>query len=463
MSVQQSCQRVARASIALGSRQLSTSPRWSHTAHKSMQTKPTVSGSKWSTQEMATLQAAASNFSSSSQTHHRHSHSHGGGLFGSHSHSHSHSGEPDVNKAGSLLDGHHEAGSRITLIGMGANVGMSVAKGIAGVCFHSSALLADAAHSMSDILGDLVTLYTFRKSRKPMDVSHPYGYGRYEALGTLFVSAFLVAAGVAIGSHALEQAMHFLPDILGASSSSSAAVAAGGGVVESAKDILGAAASSLSSAAGEVGGSALSLGHTHSHAAHTVVDGAVVVDPRAIWFAVGSIAINEVLFQATMKVGKRTKSSVLVANAWHHRSDALTSLVSVGAIGGAIMGFPILDALGGLVVSTMLAKSGLGMTMEAISEITDTPPPQQVTDEVVDALQSIIVDNVSQVQAARKVQCRKSGPFVHVSASLVFSPNETAADIEHCVSKVRQELRTRLQFVQSIDINIETDKPAADV
>ncbi|KAJ2361236.1 mitochondrial metal transporter, partial [Coemansia sp. RSA 2607] len=82
---------------------------------------------------------------------------------------------------------------------------MTVAKGIAGVYFHSSALLAEAAHSLSDILGDVVTLYTFRKSRKPADVTHPYGYGRYEALGTLFVSAFLVTAGVGIGMHAFEQ------------------------------------------------------------------------------------------------------------------------------------------------------------------------------------------------------------------------------------------------------------------
>ncbi|KAJ2361213.1 mitochondrial metal transporter, partial [Coemansia sp. RSA 2611] len=229
---------------------------------------------------------------------------------------------------------------------------MSVAKGVAGVYFHSSALLADAAHSLSDILGDLVTLYTFRKSRQPADASHPYGYGRYEALGTLFVSAFLVAAGLGIGSHALDQVLHHLPGIIGT--------------------VAASAPSSF-------------LGHSHG-GVHSVVDGAVVVDPRAIWFAVGSIGINEALFQATMKVGHRTKSNVLIANAWHHRSDALTSLVSVGAIGGAIMGFPILDAIGGLVVSAMLAKSGTQMAMEAIREIADTPPPIQVITDVTDAL-----------------------------------------------------------------------------
>ncbi|KAJ2489552.1 mitochondrial metal transporter [Coemansia sp. RSA 2050] len=380
------------------------------------------SGPKWSTQDLEALKTMASNFSSYSRTlyqaqsdkgSHQHSHSHG--LFSAHTHT----GEDSASKI-DLLE-HHQAGSRITLIGMGANFGMSVAKGAAGVYFHSSALLADAAHSLSDILGDLVTLYTFRKSRQPADATHPYGYGRYEALGTLFVSAFLVAAGLGIGSHALDQVLHHLPGVI--------------------STVAASAPSSF-------------LGHTHG-GVHSVVDGAVVVDPRAIWFAVGSIGINEALFQATMKVGRRTKSNVLIANAWHHRSDALTSLVSVGAIGGAIMGFPILDAIGGLVVSAMLAKSGTQMAMEAIREIADTPPPIQVTRDVTDALALVVVD-VPEVKALGEVRCRKSGPFVHVSASLRFASSESAAAIEHAVWHVREGLRHRLKYVQNIDIDVVT-------
>ncbi|KAI7826360.1 cation efflux protein [Kickxella alabastrina] len=337
-------------------------------------------------------------------------------------------------------NGHHQAGSRITLIGMGANVGMSVAKGIAGIYFHSSALLADAAHSMSDILGTL--------SRS--DAFHPYGYGRYEALGTLFVSAFLVAAGVGIGMHALEQVVGYLPDLMAAAKSGGSV----DGVAESARDLLASLAGSAEVGVAEGGGSLVSLGHTHGAAAQAVVDGAVV-DPRAIWFAVGSIAVNEALFQATMKVGTRTKSNVLVANAWHHRSDALTSLVSVGAIGGAIMGFPVLDAIGGLVVSTMLARSGMSMTMEAIREITDTPPPMHLTEEVQNALRCI-AEGVPGVSGIDAVQCRKSGPFLHVRANMVVAPEESAARIEAAVVKIRLELRGKLGFVQSVDINVET-------
>ncbi|KAJ2704536.1 mitochondrial metal transporter [Coemansia sp. IMI 203386] len=349
-----------------------------------------------------------------------------------------------------LLLEHHQAGSRITLIGMGANVGMTMAKGMAGVYFHSSALLADAAHSLSDILGDVVTLYTFRKSRKPADLTHPYGYGRYEALGTLFVSAFLVAAGVGIGTHAFEHAVRFLPDLFAATVSS--------GVAESAREILGSVVGGSSEVATNGGGSSLlSLGHDHNHAATHTVDaaGSVVVDPRAIWFAIGSIAINEALFQATMKVGRRTNSDVLVANAWHHRSDALTSLVSVGAIAGAIVGFPILDAIGGLVVSIMLAKSGLSMATDAVREITDTPPSSQLTDSVSDAL-AAVCDDIEEVKGVDCVRCRKSGPFVHVSVNLLFAPDETAAAVERATAMVRSELRKKLDYVQTVDINTTT-------
>ncbi|KAJ2804474.1 mitochondrial metal transporter [Coemansia guatemalensis] len=407
-----------------------------------------ATGTRWSTQDLAALRDSASNFSSLSPVlskenkagKHAHTHSHG--LFSAHSHSHGVGG--DVASKAELIE-HHQAGSRITLVGMGANVGMSVAKGVAGVYFHSSALLADAAHSLSDILGDLVTLYTFRKSRRPPDALHPFGYGRYEALGTLVVSAFLVAAGFGIGSHALEQIVHFIPDIL-----------AGAGsllpheTVESARDIVGAAVSSSDGASGS--SSLLSMGH--SHGAHEVVDGKVLVDPRAIWFAAGSIVINEALFQATKKVGERTKSNVLIANAWHHRSDAMTSLVSVGAIAGAIMGFPVLDAVGGLVVSAMLARSGASMMADAVREVTDTPPPTQFTEEITQALDNI-VRQLPSVHSVTNVQCRKSGPFVHVRMCLQFSSTDTAADISRTIEQVRLSLRRKMSSVQNIDIGIE--------
>ncbi|KAJ2136794.1 mitochondrial metal transporter [Coemansia sp. RSA 678] len=355
-------------------------------------------------------------------------HAHTHGLFCSHTHD-----SQDTARKMEMME-HNKAGSRITLIGMGANIGMGVGKGVAGVVFHSSALLADAAHSLSDILGDLVTLYTFRKSRQVADATHPFGYGRYEALGTLVVSAFLVTAGLGIGAHAMEQIVQYVPDIFGSTTQA---------VAGSTHELTHAASHGMFS-------------HSHSHAAHTVVDGAVVVDPRAIWFAAGSIVINEAMFQATMKVGKRTKSNVLVANAWHHRSDALTSLVSVGAIAGAIMGFPVLDAVGGLVVSSMLARSGVSMMADAAKEVTDAPPPPHYAEEVAQAL-DVVITSVTTVQGFSNVQCRKSGPFIHVRVRVLFAANESALGIIQAISQVRQGLREKLSFVQNVDVEIDMD------
>ncbi|KAJ1731811.1 mitochondrial metal transporter [Coemansia biformis] len=421
-----------------------------------------AAGRRWSARERGVLRDAASSFSSfsharrkerdgESHTHglasaNPHSHSHSHGLFGSHSHG---CGGETADKI-DLIE-HSRAGSRITLVGIGANVGMGVAKGAAGLIFHSSALVADAAHSLSDILGDVVTLYTFRKSRRPPDAVRPYGYGRYEALGTLVVSVFLVAAGVGIGSHALEQAAHLLPDVFGAAGGSAAHEA-----LESARNIAGAAAASGSGGAGEAV-SGLSSGLSsllhigHSHGVHAAADG--TVDPRAIWFAVGSIVVNETLFRATMRVGERTKSNVLIANAWHHRSDALTSLVAVGAIGGAIVGFPILDAVGGLVVSAMLAKSGASMMVDAAREVTDAPPPPSVTSEVTRAVDKAVV-RVPAVRGYSGIRCRKSGPFVHVQLCLAFAPTETAARMADAVAQVRDAVHDSAGFVQRIDIEV---------
>ncbi|KAJ2763880.1 mitochondrial metal transporter, partial [Coemansia nantahalensis] len=160
------------------------------------------------------------------------------------------------------------------------------------------------------------------------------------------------------------------------------------------------------------------------------------------------------LFRVTRRVGERTKSDVLVANAWHHRSDALTSLVSMAAIGGAIVGFPILDAVGGLVVSAMLAKSGASMMADAVREVTDAPPPPDVTSDVAHA----VAEAVRQVPAIcgdPDIRCRKSGPFVHAHLRLRFAPTETAAGVARAVAQVRAAVHDKAQFVQSIEVDMD--------
>ncbi|GAA5821964.1 hypothetical protein JCM10212_004089 [Sporobolomyces blumeae] len=287
---------------------------------------------------------------------HSHSHSH------KHGHSHSHAEETAaLDSAFSSLRNPSslDPGSRITLVGLFANVGLTALKGVAGYVLASSALLADAAHSGSDLVADVVTLASYRVSRWNPTDKYPYGYGKFESLGSLVVSFLLFATAAGIGLHSYHHLLVSLstlpqipPDLLAS------------------LDFLPHGHSHGPAVGGDsVGGDVIDAAHEG------------LVDARAMWFAAGSIAVKEWLYRATLKVAKETHSNVILANAYHHRSDSLGSLVALVAIGAARVGFPMLDPIGGLVVGGMIAKQGWDVGKEAIGELVDklgdpTLPPQ---------------------------------------------------------------------------------------
>ncbi|KAK4050258.1 mitochondrial metal transporter [Microbotryomycetes sp. JL201] len=278
---------------------------------------------------------------------HSHSHSHGGSGSHSHSHSHSHSQDDAAQLMAAFSAKGSDPGSRITIIGLLSNVGLTVTKGVAGFVLGSAALLADAAHSGSDLLADVVTLTTYNMSRRPVSLTHPYGYGKYESLGSAVVSFLLLGTALGIGLHSYHLLLTTLATMPGMNPEFLASL-----------DLF-----------------PHSFGH-HDHGAEVTDPAAAeTVDPRAMWFAAGSIV--PILFTA-LKVAKEQHSNVLLANAFHHRSDAFGSLVAVGAIGGAWLGFPVLDPLGGLLVSGMILKQGAEVGLTSLKELTD-----QVTDPTI--------------------------------------------------------------------------------
>lgn len=230
-----------------------------------------------------------------------------------------------------------DRGSRITLLGLFVNVGLTSAKGIAGWYMHSASLLADAGHSLSgtfipcvtmsiliaipqDLLGDFVTLFCWKLSRKPPSERYPYGFAKFETLGTTTVSFLLIGGALGIGFHSY----HLLMEAL----SGTVPTLPPGQL----HDILQHVAS--------VGHHVPSVGHAHTH-----VD---VLDPNAAWFAAVSVLLKEWLYRITKKVADEEHSPVLYANAVHHRSDAYSSFVALFAILGSSI-FPALplDPLGG--------------------------------------------------------------------------------------------------------------------
>ncbi|KAL3228581.1 Mitochondrial metal transporter 2 [Nakaseomyces bracarensis] len=335
---------------------------------------------------------------------HSHEHEHGHGHEHTHdmksmlTHSHSHI------EANPLLTLSKEQmmknpGVRITWIGLGSNVLMAVGKFFGGIAFHSQALLADSVHAMSDLISDFLTLFSVSLSSKKSNDQYPYGYGKVETVGSLAVSTILAGAGVSIGWASL--------------------CAVVGPMVPH------AVVESLTSIFGSVMTEASSQGHSHSH---THIE--ATTDINAAWIAAGSIVMKEWIFQATKRVAVRTNSNVLMANAWHHRIDSLTSLVALVAIMSShFFGVQSLDSLGGLLVSVLIIKAGAEGMVTSVKELTDQAVVP--TDDRYVYVRDLLQKHLPQLDGleVEKVTVMPMGPKLRAIATLAL-PRDTTLHVQ---------------------------------
>lgn len=290
-----------------------------------------------------------------------HSHSHS-------DHSHSHS---DHGHSHSLLHSHSHGPNellgkgfttnpavRITWIGLMVNVCMAGTKAVGGVYFHSQALMADAIHSLSDMVADFLTLATVNVAlKKGTPTRFPLGYGKLESVGTFLVSGVLLFAGFTVGWSSLLQIFEFvLPSHIY-------------------DYLLVLQVHSHSHTFGDIGES----GHSHSHMlgdAHHHAAQPQAPNINAAWLALALIGVKELLYKKTMKVAAETNSKVLVANAWHHRIDSLTAAVAfVTVTSGYLSGVVWLDAVGGVLVSLLIVNAGFGTFKDSWYELVDRSSP----------------------------------------------------------------------------------------
>lgn len=292
---------------------------------------------------------------------HSHGHEHG--------HSHSHSTgvskeELEFYKTGAFRK---NPGVKITLIGLGVNVGMAASKAVAGTVFHSQALIADAVHSVGDTISDVLTLATVNSGSKLPSDLYPLGFGKIETLGSLFVSSILLYAGVQIGWSSLIDIMTpLLPH----------------SIIDTMSSIP-----------------VHSHSHTHSHVSEAAPT-KEIANINAAWVALGSIVVKEWLFKSTKKIGESMGSKVLIANAWHHRVDSLTSVVALTTIStGYFLNIYWLDSVGGLIVSMMIIKVGLSGVVQSLKELVDKALPRtdnRYTD-LEDQINVLLMQNDSQI------------------------------------------------------------------
>jgi cation diffusion facilitator family transporter len=243
------------------------------------------------------------------------------------------------------------AASRSTWVSVGVNLLLTGAQIAAGVLTKSQGLIADGVHSLSDLVADFVVLLAGHHSRKDADEDHPYGHQRFETAASLVLGSLLLAVGVGM----LWSAVHKL---------------------QSPESIP-------------------------------------TVHMAALWVAGGALIAKELLFRYMLSVAKRVKSSMLVANAWHARSDAASSLVVGLGIIGNLAGYPILDPIAALVVGLMVTKMGWSFAWDAMHDLMD----RAVDDQEVQAIRSTLLQTPG-VNGVHDVRTRKMGDMIVVDAHI---------------------------------------------
>ncbi|CAG60115.1 MMT2 [Nakaseomyces glabratus] len=316
---------------------------------------------------------------------HSHMHHHG------HGHTHSHSGGNPLLVL-SAEEIRKNAGVRITWIGLGLNVAIAIGKFIGGIVFHSQALFADAIHALSDMVADFLTLFSVDLASNKPSQKYPYGYGKVETVGSLAVSTILAMAGLSIGWTSICALVGpYVPHA----------------IIESLHQIGLANAS-----------------HHHHHTVEEITK--EVTDINAAWIAAASIAAKEWVFRATRKVAIETNSNVLMANAWHHRVDSLTSFVALITItAGHLFSIQSLDTIGGLIVSILILKAGVhGMTMslrELVDEAVPSSDPRYIEVETIidETLAKLVTNNNSKIPyKIKELTVLPSGPNLRAHLTL---------------------------------------------
>ena len=286
---------------------------------------------------------------------------------------------------------------RVTILGSIVNVLLLAFKFVAGILGHSAAMIADAVHSLSDFLTDLIVLIFVKISSRPQDESHDYGHGKYETLATATIGLALLCVGVMIGKDGVE------------------------------KIIMVARGGTLSS-------------------------------PGWIAFAAAllSVALKEIVYQITHKVGREVGSAAVEANAWHHRSDALSSIGTAVGIGGAILlgsKWAILDPIAAVIVSVFIAFTALKLLGESLGELLEKSLPKETEDRI-----RQITLSEPEVSDIHNLRTRKLGNRYAIEMHLRMSGDEPLEKAHAHTVKIEKALRQEFGPETHIMIHLEPIK-----
>ncbi len=283
---------------------------------------------------------------------------------------------------------------RVTLVGFVVNLILSAAKLAAGILGRSGAMVADAIHSFSDMATDIVVIVFARISSKPKDDGHDYGHGKYETLATIIISLALAAVGIGI----------------------------------------------LSSSIGSI---------------RTILEGGTLPRPGAVALvaAVVSIVAKEILYRYTVRVGRRIDSPSVIANAWHHRSDALSSLGTLAGIGCAyFLGekWRIADPIAALLVAVFIFKIALDLIRTGLGELLEKSLPADVEQEIL----SIVTAN-PEIRSPHNLRTRRIGASIAIEVHVRVDGAMSVAHSHALTVDIEHRLRARFGAGTMIAIHVE--------
>jgi cation diffusion facilitator family transporter len=284
--------------------------------------------------------------------------------------------------------------NKVTLVGSFVNLLLSLGKVIAGIVGKSSAMLADGIHSLSDLITDIIVLVFVKFSSKDKDEDHHYGHGKFETFATMLISFALMIVGVGIFWTASEKI----------------------------------------------------YGSFH---------GKIIEQPGiiALWAALISIVSKEALFWYTKIVGQKLNSQAVIANAWHHRSDAFSSIGTALGISGAIFlgdQWRILDPIAGIIVSFFIFKVAWKIGHPSIKELLESALPPETEKEIAE-----LIAKTSGVKDYHKLRTRKIGEIIAVDVHVLVEKTLTVEASHDIAGKVEEAIREKYGKNSHIGVHIE--------
>ncbi len=282
----------------------------------------------------------------------------------------------------------HDMAARSTWVSVVVNILLAAVQIVVGFFSHSQSLIADGMHSLSDLVCDFLVLVATHHSKDPADEGHPYGHGRVETAASFALGAILAATGGAI---------------------------------------IVAAAMKLQN-----------------------IDTLTPVAPMALWVAGIALAAKESLFRYMLHVGEKLRSPMLIANAWHARSDAASSLVVALGIGGNLLGFVFADSVAAIIVGFMIVRMGIVFAWDAFQELIDAG----LSIEEVDGIRQTLIDTPG-VESLHELRTRRMAHRALVDAHILVNPRISVSEGHSIAERARE--RVLKSHLSVIDVLVHVD------